>query len=106
MVAIKKNKLNKEVYRNFALITQLGISMIVPVFLLLALGIFLENKYGIFTTLPCLIIGILAGCRNTYRLAVAANKKSDDEKSNKSDEKIVDEAVKEWNDGRQFTNKK
>lgn len=106
MVIIKKNKLRKDVYTNFALLTQLGISMIVPIFLLLALGIFLENRFGIFATIPCLILGILAGCRNTYYLAAKAGKASEKEKEEKKDKKLVDEVVKEWNDGRQFTDKK
>lgn len=106
MILIKKNQLNKDAYANFALITQLGISMIVPIFLLLALGIYLENRFEIFATIPCLILGVLAGCRNTYMLAMKANRRSDSEKEKKNDEKFVEDAVKEWNDGRQFTDKK
>lgn len=106
MIIIKKNRLRKDVYTNFALLTQLGISMMVPIFLLLALGIFLENRFGIFATIPCLVLGILAGCRNTYYLAVKAAKPSEKEKENKEDEELVSEAMKEWNDGRQFTDKK
>lgn len=104
MIIIKKNRLRKDVYTNFALLTQLGISMMVPIFLLLAVGIFLENRFDIFATIPCLVLGILAGCRNTYYLAVRAGKSS--EKENKEDEELVSEAMKEWNDGRQFTDKK
>lgn len=106
MIVIKNNKLRKDVYTNFALLTQLGISMMVPIFLLLALGIFLENRFGIFATIPCLILGILAGCRNTYYLAVKANRQSEKEKENKEDEKFVNEVMREWNDGKQFTDKK
>ena len=88
---------------NFVLITQLGISMLVPVFLLLALGIYLENKFDIYATLPCIILGVLAGCRNTYYLAKKAVVKSQGEQESKEEQKIVNDAVREWNNGRQFT---
>lgn len=106
MIIIKKNRLKSDAYANFALISQLGISMIVPIFVLLALGIFLEKRFDIFATIPCLILGVLAGCRNTYILAMKANRQSKSEIENKSDEKLVNDAVREWNDGRQFTDKK
>lgn len=80
--------------------------MMVPIFALLALGIFLENRFNIFTTIPFLIIGILTGCRNTYVLAKKASGKSDTEKEVMEEQKMVNEVLQEWNDGRQYSDRK
>lgn len=63
----------KSVYKTFTLITQLGISMIVPVFLCTWLGVYLEEKYSVPVTIPLIILGILAGGRNIYVLVRHAN---------------------------------
>lgn len=67
-------KYNKEVFRNITLINQLAIHMLTPIFMCVALGVFIDNKFSTWLTLPLLIIGILAGGRNAYMLAVAASK--------------------------------
>lgn len=59
----------KNVYKTFALVTQLGISMLVPIFLCVFVALFLEDKFSISVFVPFLIVGILAGGRNTYMLA-------------------------------------
>lgn len=69
-------KYNKDVFRNITLITQLGIQMLTPIFLCVALGVFLDKRFSTCFTLPLMILGILAGGRNTYILAVSANKQS------------------------------
>lgn len=68
-------KYNKEVFRNITLITQLGIHMMTPIFLCVAAGVFLDSRFSTYFTLPFLIIGILAGGRNTYMLACSANRR-------------------------------
>ena len=40
-------KYKRSVYRTFALITQLGLSMITPIFLCVFLAVFLEKKFSI-----------------------------------------------------------
>ena len=62
-------KYNGSVYRSFAMITQLGLSMLAPVFLCTFAGAFLENQFQVPTTLPLILLGILAGARNVYVLA-------------------------------------
>lgn len=62
-------KYKKEVFRSFAIITQLGISIMVPIFLCLAIGLYLDKKFDTCFTIPLLILGILAGGRNAYILA-------------------------------------
>lgn len=73
----------KSVYKTFALITQLGISMLVPVLMCTMLGVFLENKFGIPVTVPLIILGVLAGGRNVYILARRANEDPEDEEHEK-----------------------
>ena len=73
----------KSVYKTFALITQLGISMIVPVFLCTFAGVFLEEKFSIPATIPLIILGVLAGARNVYVLARHANEDPEDKEDGK-----------------------
>ncbi|MFA9377758.1 MAG: AtpZ/AtpI family protein [Lachnotalea sp.] len=67
-------KSGKSVYKSLALITQLGISMLVPIFLCTFLGVFLEDRFSISVFVPLLIIGMLAGGRNVYMLVKHVNK--------------------------------
>ena len=61
-------RFKKDVYRNLAMITQLGISMLAPIILCVFIGYQLDARSGWSTTLPLLILGILAGCRNCWVL--------------------------------------
>ena len=76
-----KNK--KTVIQTFALISQLGISMIAPVLLCTAIGVYLDEKFSTSLTIAFIIVGILVGARNAYVLARHACKtiikKKDDE---------------------------
>ncbi|MFQ9932875.1 MAG: AtpZ/AtpI family protein [Lachnospiraceae bacterium] len=62
-------KYKREVFRGLALITQLGINVMVPIFLCLFAGYIIDKKFGTSTILIFLILGILAGGRNAYMLA-------------------------------------
>jgi len=63
-------KYHKNVYRCLALITQFGISMIVPIFLCSFLGIFLDKKAGTqFWMVLLFFVGAAAGFRNVYHMA-------------------------------------
>lgn len=57
-------------YRNIVLISQIGINMLVPVFICVAAGVWLDNRFHTWFTLPLLILGIAAGARNAYALAM------------------------------------
>ena len=61
------NKYEK-VFTTLALISQLGISMVVPIFLCTFVGMKLDEKFGWSVTIPLIILGILAGARNVYGL--------------------------------------
>ena len=76
-------KYRKSVFKSLALITQLGVSMLVPIAICVALGVFIDSKFDTYWVIPLLFLGMLAGGRNVYRLAMAASK--DDEKGGRED---------------------
>ncbi|MDY3918662.1 MAG: AtpZ/AtpI family protein [Candidatus Limivivens sp.] len=61
-------KFDKDVMRNIAMVTQVGISMLAPIVLCVFIGYWLDESYGWSVTLPLLILGLLAGMRNTWML--------------------------------------
>lgn len=61
-------KFEKDIMRNLAMITQIGISMLAPIVMCVFIGNWLDQKFGWSTILPLLILGILAGARNTWLL--------------------------------------
>ena len=66
----KKQKYDKSVYRSFALITQFGINMLVPICMCTMLGVWLGEKYDIpIITVPLFIMGALAGFTNIFKMA-------------------------------------
>ena len=73
-------KYKKSVYRNFALIWQLGISVIVPIGLCIFIGVLIDKKFNSNFIIPLIFLGIAAGARNAYRIAMASVKeeKKDD----------------------------
>lgn len=77
-------KINKSVYTTLALISQLGISMIVPVFLCTFIGVKLDERFGWSTTIPLIIVGVLAGGRNVYVLVRQASRGIEAEKDDES----------------------
>ena len=54
----------KSVFKSFALITQLGISVMAPIALCVAAGVLIDNHFGTWWTIPLLFLGMLAGVRN------------------------------------------
>ena len=80
-------KYHRNVYRCLALITQFGISMLVPIFLCSFLGIYLDRKLGTqFCMIVLFFIGAAAGFRNIYRLAKSIYKeKSERDNYDKKD---------------------
>ncbi|MCM1308309.1 MAG: AtpZ/AtpI family protein [Butyrivibrio sp.] len=71
----------KGIFRMFALITQLGLHVMVPTALCVALGVLIDRRFGTYWVIPLLFLGILAGGRNAYRLAMSAAK-ADSRKDN------------------------
>lgn len=54
----------KSVFKSFALITQLGVSVMAPIALCVAAGVLIDNHFGTWWTVPLLFLGMLAGVRN------------------------------------------
>ena len=75
----------RSVYNTLALISQLGISIIVPILLCAFVGVFLENKFSISITVPLIILGVLAGVRNAYYLVKNANEDPEDKKDEETE---------------------
>lgn len=66
----RKKKYDKSVYKSFALISQFGINMLVPIGLLTWLGIFLDNKMGTsYWMIILFFVGAIAGGRNVYQMS-------------------------------------
>lgn len=63
-------KYDKTVYHSIVLITQFGLNMLVPICMLSALGVWLDNRYQTsFWTVLLFFVGAIAGGQNIYRMA-------------------------------------
>lgn len=63
--------------KNLTLISQLAINVLVPTFLCLAMGLWLDNKLGTsWIAVALLFLGIAAGGRSAYVMAINSNKSS------------------------------
>lgn len=58
----------KEVVRSFMLISHLGLTVMVPIFMCVIAGIFIDKRFGTSTLVWLLFLGIAAGIRNAYIL--------------------------------------
>lgn len=99
---MKKNRLKKDVYTNYTMILQIGIHMLTPIFLCVAIGVLIDKRYNTYLTLPLLILGILAGCRNAYVLAKQRNQKTEAQLKLEEEQRMVNESIEKWNEGKQF----
>lgn len=82
--------------KNIVLISQISICVMVPTFVCLALGLWLDKKLGTYFTIPLLILGIAAGCRNAYILAMNSVRQ-DEIKRKKLQEKEIQQKVERYN---------
>ena len=55
-----------EVFKSWTLVLQLGISMMVPILLLVAVAYFIKTKLNVDLMLFCVIFGVIVGARNVY----------------------------------------
>ena len=53
----------------FSLVTQLSLTVLTGAGLFLALGLWLDERFGWSTAVPLLILGILGGAKGAYNLA-------------------------------------
>ena len=87
------SKYKRSVFKSFALITQLGISVMVPIALCVGAGVLIDRHFGTWWTVPLLVLGILAGGRNAYVLAMSVVK--DDENSRRTSQNSLTDDGKE-----------
>ncbi len=81
--------------RNIVLISQLAICVMVPTFICLALGIWLDKRFGTWFTVPLLFIGMAAGARNAYVLAMNTVRQ-EKAKKDKAEEIEIERKVEEY----------
>lgn len=58
----------KSVYTTLAMISQVGISMVVPILLCTYAGVWLEEKFDFPWTVIMIVVGVLAGIRNVIAM--------------------------------------
>lgn len=61
------------------MITQVSITLLAPIVLCTAAGVWLDGKFGWHTTIILLILGILAGGRSAFILVLQMLKESEKE---------------------------
>lgn len=76
---------HRELVRCLSLVSQLGITMLTPAVLCVMLGVWLDNRFSTYFTLPFLILGILAGARSAYLLAKRAVRPDEEDEERDDD---------------------
>ncbi len=66
------DKDKRSIFKNLALLTQLALHVMVPTALCVALGVVIDNRFGTYWVIPLLFLGMAAGGRNAYKLAMAS----------------------------------
>lgn len=59
----------KSVFRSLAMITQLGLSVMTPIFLCIFIGYQIDSRLGTAWTIPLMILGVAAGGWSAWKLA-------------------------------------
>lgn len=59
----------RSVFRSLAMVTQLGLSVVTPIFLCVFAGYQMDARWGTKSIVPLLLLGVLAGGRNAWLLA-------------------------------------
>lgn len=58
----------KSVFRSLAMVTQLGLCLVTPIFICVFIGYQIDRRFGTKIMIPILILGVLSGARNAWRL--------------------------------------
>lgn len=77
--------MKSEVFKTWTLVLQIGITILVPLFLLVALGVFLRNNFNIDIMLVLVILGVAVGVRNVYAIINNYLKTMDNNKDKESE---------------------
>ena len=70
-------KYKRSVFKALSILTQLGVSVIVPTAICVGIGVVIDNRFGTWWTIPLLFLGMIAGGRNAYILAMSVAKSDD-----------------------------
>ena len=84
----------KSVMRNLMMVTQLGLSVMVPVFVCILAGSWIDKYAGTNLTIFLMFLGFLAGGWNGYKVAMTTLKMNEREEK-KEEEKAQQEKKKE-----------
>ena len=84
-------KYHKTVFKSFFLVTQLGISVMVPIALCVTVGVLIDKRFGTWWVIPLLILGFAAGIRNAAILLTNALKEDEKTTNNHTERKTEDE---------------
>lgn len=85
-------RMKKEVFRSLTLVSQLGISVMVPMFMCLGIGLLIDDKFGTSTAVWLMFLGLAAGFRNAIILAknvMNENSKTSSDRYKKYSEKEI-----------------
>lgn len=58
----------QQIFRAYILVSQLGISIVVPILLCTFFGHWIEERYSIPLFVPLVVLGVAAGVRNAWVL--------------------------------------
>lgn len=87
------------VYQSLAMITQFGLNMLVPIGMMTAVGVWLDQKFETgWITILLFFVGAIAGGRNVYRMAKKVFSDNHDAKryiDGKVDKESIGESVGE-----------
>ena len=75
----EKKKKRGVVARCLMMVTQVSITLLAPIILCTAAGVWLDGRYGWHATVVLLILGIIAGGKNAYTLVSAMIKEIEKE---------------------------
>ena len=87
--------MKQEVFKTWTLVLQLGISILVPIFLLVGIGLLIKEKCQFDIMLICVLLGVIVGVRNGYVLIRSYLKGIDRSKDKESE--LVKKHAKQFN---------
>ncbi len=65
----------KSVFRSLAMVSQLGLCVVAPVFLCIFIGYQLDARFGWKVMIPMVILGVLGGARCAWQMAIRVSRR-------------------------------
>ena len=95
MAGRHKRGYDKSVFRSLTMITQFGLNMLVPICIMSALGIYLDDKFGTsFWMIILFFVGAIAGGQNVFRMAKQIYAPSEKNEENPTKTKLKEPPLK------------